>query len=126
VASVVPVVVASRARAVDVAALVTHIGAVVVRPGSVGMTAGLLELAILNLAGLMARYRCPREDVQDGIFIALPLIAVYNFSSVVKLGGSVAVEMRGISRGWVLKSAEIFSMEDCVCIFLNLNCGWRS
>ena len=61
--SVVPVAVASRARAAAVAALVTCVGAMVARPGSVGMNAALLELAILNLAGLMVSYRCPMEDV---------------------------------------------------------------
>ena len=95
----VPVAVASRDRADTVAALVTRVGDVVVGPGSAGMTAALLESAISNLSGLKVRYRCLREDVQDGMFMALPLIAVWNFSSVVKLGGSVVVEMRGISRG---------------------------
>ena len=76
-ARVVPAAVASRANAAAVAALVTRVGAAEVVPGSVGMTAELLEFATLNSdAGLMVRYICPRGDVQDGMFMALPLIAV--------------------------------------------------
>ena len=89
----------SRANTADVAALVTRVGAVVAVPGSVGMTAELLEFATLNLAGLMVRYRCPREDVQDRMFMALPLIAVWTLSSVAKFGGSVADEMRVMLHG---------------------------
>ena len=50
-ARVVPAAVASRANAAAVAALVTRVGAAVVVPGSVGMTAELLEFATLNSDG---------------------------------------------------------------------------
>ena len=63
-------------------------------------------------------------DVHEGMFIALLLMAVWNLSRGVKFGGSVAVEMRGMLHFLVLKSAEMLSVVDCVCILiLDLNCG---
>ena len=52
------------------------------------------------------------------MLIALLLTTVRNLSRDDNVGGSVAVEMRGMSHGLVVKSAVMLSMVDCVCILI--------
>ena len=55
-ALVVHVALASTARDAAVVALVTRFGAVVVRPGSVGIIETTLALTVLKWKGFMVRY----------------------------------------------------------------------
>ena len=61
----------------------------------------------------MVRYGCPRVNVQEGISMAFPLKACWKAS---KLGGSVGVEIRGMSHGCVLNKVLMLSIVDCVYI----------
>ena len=68
-----PAVVATRTAAL-VAGLVTKVGGVAFAPRSVGTIATTSEFAAVKYVDLTVRYRCPRVDVQDGIFITFVCI----------------------------------------------------
>ena len=92
-------------------------GAVV--PGSVGMIASLPLFAVLNNDGWIVRYRWPRVDVYEGMSMTLLLRACWSASKEDKFGGSVGVEMWGMSHGCVLNSAVVLSMLGCVCMLFD-------
>ena len=80
-------------------------------PGSVGSMAAA-PLAAVNSVDLIVRYKWPSWDVHDGMFMAFSLRASWKLSRDVKLGASVAEEMRGMSASGVRNSATMLSMLD--------------
>ena len=105
------------ATAARVAGLVTWGGGVATAPGSVG-TVAAEPLAVVKSEGLMVIKRWPSWPAHDGMFMAFSLMACWKASREAKFGASVGVEMRGISQSCVRNSSLMFSMFDCVCIFL--------
>ena len=107
----------AAATAARVAGIVALGGGIATAPGSVG-TVAAEPLAVEKSAALMVMNRWPSWLVHDGMFMAFSLMACWKASREAKFGASVGVEMRGISQSCVRNSSLMFSMFDCVCIFL--------